>query len=129
MLRRANIVFSRNRLLQVAWLFAFWELADALARALALPLPGGVVGLLLLLLLLALGWVPTAWVRRGSNGLLNHMLLFFAPATMALLDHRDLFGLVGLKIVVVIAVGTVLVMTGTALVVDLAFRWRVGHAD
>jgi holin-like protein len=52
------------------------------------------------------------------------MLLFFVPAVMAVLDHHEFVGLLGLKIVAVILVGTVLVMGGTALTVDLCYRWR-----
>jgi holin-like protein len=124
-----NILLSRNRLLQVAGLIGFWWVSAALVRVLALPVPSGVVGLAALLLLLASGKLPTKWIRRGSSGLLDHMLLFFAPATLALLDHQDLFSLIGLKILLVIAVGTLLVMVSTALSVEYCYRRRVSDGD
>jgi len=37
-------------------------------------------------------------------------------------------GPTGLKLLAVIVVGTVLVMTGTALTVELCFRWSTRHA-
>lgn len=129
MLRRTNILLSRNRLPQVVALITLWWGCDALVRAMSLPVPGGVLGMAVLLLLLATGGIPSAWVRRGSAGLLDHMLLFFAPATMALLDHPELFSLTGLKILAVIVVGTLLVMVGTALAVEACFRWRGRNAD
>ena len=42
---------------------------------------------------------------------------------MALLDHRELLSMVGLKVFVVIAVSTVAVMVVTAIVVDICFHW------
>ncbi len=128
MLRRTGVLMGRNRWLQIAGLIAIWWLSEALVRALSLPVPGGVVGMAVLLVLLASGRVRIAWFSRGSNGLLDHMLLFFVPATMALLDHPELFSLTGLKVLAVIFVGTILVMTGTALVVEACFRWSGRHA-
>ncbi len=127
MLRKTGILMGRNRWLQIAGLIVIWWGCEALVRALALPVPGGVVGMAVLLVLLASGRVRSAWFRRGSNGLLDHMLLFFVPATMALLDHPELFSLIGLKMLAVIVVGTILVMTGTALVVEACFRWSGRH--
>lgn len=127
MLRKMGITLGRNRWLQIAGLIAIWWASEVLVRALALPMPGGVVGLAVLLVLLASGRVRIAWFSRGSSGLLDHMLLFFVPATMALLDHPELFSLTGLKVLIVIVVGTLLVMTGTALVVEACFRWSARH--
>lgn len=128
MLRRTGVLMGRNRWLQIAVLIAIWWASEALVHALALPIPGGVVGMAVLLVLLASGRVRIAWFSRGSSGLLDHMLLFFVPATMALLDHPELFSLTGLKVLAVIFVGTFLVMTGTALVVEVCFRWNARHA-
>lgn len=75
-------------------------------------------------------------MRSSAGWLLAEMLLFFVPAVMAVLDHSEFMGLLGLKIAAVIVAGTVMVMGGTALAVDLCYRWRlrlagegIGHAD
>jgi holin-like protein len=50
------------------------------------------------------------------------MVLFFVPAVLAVLDHRELLGLVGLKVIGVI-VGSTLAVTGvTGLTVDLCYK-------
>lgn len=118
----------RNRWVQAAMVVALWAAMQGLVSWLGLPLPAGVVGLALLLVLLVVGWVPAAWFGRGSNHLLDHMLLFFVPATMTLLDHHELFGKVGLEILAVIVIGTVSVMAGTALAVEACFRWSERRA-
>lgn len=128
MLRRTGILMGRNRWIQIGGLIVIWWASEALVQAIGLPIPGGVIGMVVLLALLASGRVRIAWFRRGSSDLLDHMLLFFVPATMALLDHPELFSLVGLKVLAVICAGTLIVMTGTALVVEACFRWSARHA-
>ena len=39
-------------------------------------------------------------MRRGTEWFINDMVLLFVPAVLAVLDHRELFGLVGLKVLV-----------------------------
>jgi len=51
------------------------------------------------------------------------MLLFFVPAVLAALDHREFLGLLGLEILVIILISTALVMAATAFTIDLILRW------
>jgi holin-like protein len=55
------------------------------------------------------------------------MLLFFVPAAMILMQNPQMFGLLGLKLLAIIVVGTILVMAATALTIDVLFRWRQRH--
>lgn len=136
MLRTMRSVLHRSMILQVMILAGFWAVGEAAVRLAHLPLPGGIVGMAVVLALLSTGHIRPVAVRRGAGWLLAEMLLFFVPAVMAVLDHGELVGLLGLKIAAVIVAGTVMVMGGTALAVDLCYRWRlrlagegVGHAD
>lgn len=124
MIRRGKVVMQRNRWLQIGALVGLWWLCDALARHLALPVPGGVLGMLLVLGLLLGGGLRARWFSRGAASLLDHMVLFFVPAVMALMNHPELLGGIGLKILAVILISTVAVMVGTAAVVELLLRWR-----
>jgi holin-like protein len=125
--RRGRVILWRSGWLQAGGLAVGWWVCDRLVRALALPVPGGVLGLALVLGLLLSGWLPLNLIRRGAGGLLDHMVLFFVPAVMALLNHPEWLSLVGLKILLVIALSTLAVMVGTAWVVELCFRWRTDH--
>lgn len=124
---RLRIALHRSRLLQTGLLAGFWFLGEGLTRALDLPVPGGVVGMAIVLALLASGKLSMFAMRRGANWLLAEMLLFFVPACMAVLDHHELFGTLGLKLLAVIVAGTLLVMGSTAFTVDAYYRWKLRH--
>jgi len=68
-------------------------------------------------------------MRRGAYWLLAEMLLFFVPATMGIIDHREFLSALGLKLVAVIVVGTLTVMAGTATTIEVFYRWRMRHAE
>ena len=121
-------MLQRTRLMQIAMLGGFWFAGDLAARAVGLPVPGGVLGMIGMLVLLGTGLLKVSSVRLGARTLLAEMLLFFVPSVLAILDHQEFIGTVGLKVVAVILVGTVLVMTSTAMTVELCYRWRVRHA-
>ncbi|MFS8038299.1 CidA/LrgA family protein [Xanthobacter sp. AM11] len=124
---RLQFMLHRSIPVQILVIALFWILGEGLVRLTGLPLPGGIVGMGVVLALLAGGWLRPRTMRRGAAWLLAEMLLFFVPAVMAVLDHREFVGLLGLKIAAVILVGTVMVMGGTALAVDLCYRWRLRH--
>ena len=126
--RRFLLWVSRHPMLQLGLMLGFWLAGEALVRALSLPLPGALVGLAAVLLLLATRRLSAAGLRRGAQWLLADMLLFFVPAVLAVLDHREFLGLMGLKILCVIVLSTALVMLVTASVVDACCRWRERHA-
>ena len=112
----------RSRLAQVTLIVLLWLGGEALSHGLNLPVPGSVIGLFALLCLLVSGTIRLSTMRRGAYLLLADMLLFFVPAVLAVLDHSEFLGIVGLKILAVILAGTLMVMCMTALAVDLGYR-------
>lgn len=134
-LRPALHVFGRafagNRWVQVGLLLAFWLAGEGVVRLLSLPFPGGLVGLALVLALLLSGRMRLSRIQRGAECFLSDMLLFFVPAVLAVLDHREFISLTGLKILAVIVLSTATVMIATAVAVDLCYRWasRHGHGS
>ncbi|MCY1390560.1 Holin-like protein CidA [compost metagenome] len=108
-------------------LLAIYLLGCQLAAWLHWPIAGGVVGLALLLLAFALGWVKPAALQLGAGLLMAEMLLFFIPALMSLLDYGTLLRSDGWRILLVIGVSTLLVMLATAFTVEAVCRWRLRH--
>jgi holin-like protein len=104
---------------QVLLLIGFWFLGEIVVRMTRLPIPGGIAGMLIVLGLLMSRKLDVTRLRLGSEWLLAEMLLFFIPTVLVVLNHREFLGIVGLKIFVVIVLGTIFVMTVTAFTVDI----------
>lgn len=111
-----------RRPLQIVLIFAFWQAGNFLVRLSGLPVPGGIVGMVLVLVLFASGRLSPASLRHGANWFIAEMLLFFVPAVLAVMDHREFLGFLGLKLLAAVLLGTIAVMIITALSVDLCFR-------
>ncbi|MGU3400587.1 CidA/LrgA family protein [Brucellaceae bacterium D45D] len=124
---RFRYALHHSRMMQIATLVGFWLMGEVVVRLSGLPLPGGIIGMVLVLLLLLSGRISLFSMKRGAEWFLAEMLLFFVPAVLAVLEHRELIGVLGLKIMAVILVGTLTVMTVTALTVDLCYRWSLRY--
>ena len=114
-------------LVELAVFLMLYMLGGQLAAWLDWPIPAGVMGLALLLLAFALGWLKPAALQLGAGLLMAEMLLFFIPALMSLLDYGSLLRDEGWRILLVIGVSTLLVMVLTALTVEWVCRWSMRH--
>lgn len=108
-------------------LLAIYFLGCQLSVWLGWPIPGGVIGLGLLLLTFASGLVKPAAMELGAGVLMAEMLLFFIPALMSLLDYGGLVRHDGWRIMLVIGLSTLSVMLVTAFTVELVCRWKLRH--
>jgi holin-like protein len=95
---------------------------EVFVRGLSLPLPGPVVGLMLLLLLLmardrfavlARGPLQGGGVENASRGLLAHLSLLFVPAGVGVVQKLDLIAAHGIAIVVVLLASVVVTLLAT----------------
>ena len=97
---------------------------ELLVRLLGLPVPGPVVGMVILLAGLAVGGVP-ANVRKVATGLLTWLPLFFVPAGVGLVTHGPRLKADWLPLSVGIVVSTL----ATMLVVGLLMQRLAGRGD
>ena len=97
---------------------------EGVARGLGLPIPGPVIGLVLMaagllaaqrLRLMGADVEATA-VGRTATGLLSNLSLLFVPAGVGIVQHGGTLLRYGVAIVVALVVSTVLTLVVTALV-------------
>ena len=100
-----------------AWLLGLQSLGELLSRGLALPFPGPVVGMVLLMLALRLPAVREP-VGQAADFLLAHLSLLFVPVAVGVMAHLQLLGAYGLRLLLVIAVSTWIGLAVTALVLQ-----------
>lgn len=81
---------------QALILCLLFGLGTALAQTFSLPLPGNLVGMLLLLLLLSVGIVRPAHVEDVAGLAVTHFNFFFIPIVVGLMAWTSLFATSGL---------------------------------
>ena len=87
---------------------------EALVHAFALPFPGPVLGMALLLPALQASWVRIP-VQAAAELLLAHLSLLFVPIGVGVITHLDLVSRYGLRLLAVIVLSTWIGMAVTAL--------------
>lgn len=108
-----------RRLLAIAGgiviLLAFLYAGNALSALLHLPLPGSVLGMVMLAAALHFRVVRPAWVRPASDLLVRHMSLAFIPPGVGVMAYFGLLRREWLPIVAAGVVGMMAVMLAVGL--------------
>lgn len=86
---------------------------EVTARALSLPVPGPVLGMLLLFGILLWRGAPD-WLDQVGQGLLRLLPLFFVPAGVGVMNHVQLMQTEWTALLVILLISTVVTMTTTA---------------
>lgn len=99
-------------------LLIFQLIGEVLSVMLALPVPGPVLGMLLLsIALLAFRHIPR-FIDCASSHLLAHLSLLFVPAGVGLMVHFDRLGDEWLPIVAALLLSTLVSLVATAFVMQ-----------
>jgi len=112
---------------QIAFLILVSWLMNKLVQWLHIPVPGSILGMILVFLLLQMKLLPRKWLEAGSNWLIATMLLFFIPPAVGIISYRQLLVDTGWQIVLVIVLGTVIVMVCSGLVAQVIAK-RKGYS-
>jgi len=115
-----------NGLHGLAWLLVFQSVGELLARGLHLPLPGPVIGMILLMG--GLRWrVVREPVAICAGFLLSHLSLLFVPVGVGVMTHLSLVSQYGLRMLAVLVLSTLAGLGVTALTL-YGLRERPGAA-
>ena len=96
------------------WLIGYQLLGETLARVLHLPVPGAVIGMLLLFLTLCVRRSVPQNLGIGVSQLLSHMSLFFVPAGVGVMAYTALLKPYLLPLTFVLLGSLVVTMVGSA---------------
>jgi holin-like protein len=112
----------------LTWLLLFQLIGEVAVQWFGLPLPGPVLGMVLLFaVLIARGGVPDN-LRDTSNGMLQHLMLLFVPAVSGVMIHFERLGQEWLPILLAAIAGAAITMAVTALTLKLLLARRKEHA-
>lgn len=112
-------------------------LGEIIVRGFGMPIPGPVIGLIILLVLLQSrdrvgllrrGPLGNGGVESASSGMLTHLSLLFVPAGVGVVQQLDLISEHGVAIfvILVISVAVTLLVTAATFVITsrILARWR-----
>ncbi len=92
--------------------------SNILQKVLGIPLPGTVLGMLILLICLLTGIIKLEMVEEVSEFLLEHLIFFFVPAGVSIMLSVDIIKDKWLSILIVVILSTILVLIVTGLTVE-----------
>ncbi|MCF8481396.1 MAG: CidA/LrgA family protein [Rhodospirillum sp.] len=106
----------------MAALFLCQLLGELAARMARLPVPGPVVGMVLLLLWLTWGRFTPKALPETSRGILSHLSLLFVPAGAGIILHVERLSAQWLAISVAVVGSTLLALVATAVTFRLVAK-------
>ena len=95
---------------------------EVIVRGLALPLPGPVLGMVLLFLAMAARAPIAKEIDATANTLLKHLSLLFVPAGVGVVQNLAVLGHEGLRLILVVVLATVITLAVTALTFEYLAR-------
>jgi holin-like protein len=98
----------------ITWLLLFQCAGEALARLTNMPVPGPVLGMILLFVALLVRPSFIALLASAADGLARHLSLLFVPAGVGVMLHLHRVASEWVPIVVALVVSTVLALAATA---------------
>ncbi|MGV3629100.1 MAG: CidA/LrgA family protein [Betaproteobacteria bacterium] len=107
-------------------LLVFQLIGEVLVQFAGLPIPGPVIGLLLLFLSLCVRGSLAVPLRDTANGILQHLSLLFVPAGVGVMVHFSRVSGEWLPILAATIISTALAIGVSALVMQALMRGRSG---
>ncbi len=98
----------------ITFILLFQVLGEVLTRAAGIPVPGPVMGMVLMLFTFIVRPSFIDVVRPTGGVLLSNLSLLFVPAGVGLMRHGERFLTEGMQIVLIVVISSVLAMLATA---------------
>ena len=113
----------------ITLLLVYQLVGEVVVRLLDVPIPGPVLGMVMLFVTLAIRGATPEPVAQASNALLSHLSLLFVPAGAGMMVHFDRIAAEWLPITLALLISTLVTMAATALIMQFTTRWLVGHRE
>ncbi len=103
-------------------ILGIYLVSEFLSKFFSLPIPGNILGMLILLLLLCTKIVKIEQIETISNFFLDHLSFFFIPAGVGLLASVDIIKDIWLKLILVCFITTIIIIASTGLTVQFVTK-------
>ncbi|MEN8077638.1 CidA/LrgA family protein [Clostridioides difficile] len=110
--------FFRESILILAIYFA----GEIISKLLHIPIPGNIIGMILLFLLLTTKVIKVEKVENLANFFLDHLAFFFIPASVGLMTSFDSLKGSIFRIIILCILTTIIVISVTGITVQFICR-------
>ncbi|MCM0646922.1 CidA/LrgA family protein [Clostridium swellfunianum] len=104
---------------QLAIILVICFLGEALNRLFNIPIPGNVIGMVILLIALITGIIKLESIEGVTDFLLKHLAFFFVPAGIGVISSFDIIKTSLIPMLIVIVLSTIIVIAVTGITVQL----------
>ncbi|MEY9978612.1 CidA/LrgA family protein [Lysinibacillus sp. RC79] len=116
-------------IVQIGILYIFYYMGVGIVALLHVPLPGSVIGLLLLALALNFKIIKVEYIQDGAGFLIGVLTLFFIPATVGVIDYPELFSTTGLLIMLAVIASTLISIYVTGLLSQMVEKKELAKKE
>lgn len=100
--------------IQISLLYALYLVGSWIQHTFMLPIPGSVIGFVILFILLLTNGIKEKWIQDGANWLVSHLVLFIIPATVGVMSYFSLFIGKGSLLILIVCASTAMVLIATS---------------
>ncbi len=104
---------------QVFLLWVIYSLSIWVVKTSHIPLPGSVLGMIILFVLLSTGVIKEQWLTAATTPLLKHLTFFFIPIAVELMQWGDLFVQNGYLLFLPLVISSLVALFATGGIVQL----------
>ncbi len=112
-----------NFLNGITLLLVYQLVGEITIRLLAVPIPGPVLGMVMLFLTLMLRGNTPEPLQNASTALLSHLSLLFVPAGVGMMAHFGRIADEWVPITLALFFSTIITMVATAGIMQITSRW------
>ena len=114
---------------QLGILFGVFYIGNWIQDFFGLFIPGSVIGLIIMFTLLSTGIFNPKYIQTGASFMIKHLVLFFIPATVGILNFYHLFAGKGALLFVITIISSLFVMTAAGYTSQLLAREKEVHHE
>ncbi|HAS80377.1 MAG TPA: CidA/LrgA family protein [Fusobacteriaceae bacterium] len=109
---------------QYAIIFMVTYIGEIISKLIDFPIPGPVIGMLILFILLERKLISLDLIEKGATTILLNLAIFFIPPGVAIISALDMLHGNILKIVVTMILTTIITLVTTGLTVQYLINRR-----
>ena len=109
---------------QLAIILVICFVGEALNKLLNIPIPGNVIGMIIMLIALLSGVLKLEAIEDVTDFLLKHLAFFFVPAGVGIISSMDIIASNLIPLISVILLSTTVVMVVTGITVQILKRGK-----